>query len=480
MKDKIAILGAGASGLGTYLGLVKKGFKNIDIYNSNFKNNIKLRNIEIDKNTNVNNKIKNYYSILKSLKNYGILNRKSYRGTYLDEIIISKKSVIYDSNIEYGLTNFWGGVLQTFDDDYIKRNHILKNLENIDDIYNELSSIIPITSNGSSNSFLNLISNRKKIDTYDLNNQLNLFLNDKNGVNNSISSIALDTKKINFETECLCIIGACPIHSIFSTENYFYSNKIKVLNDEIIGIDLDKSEIIFLNDRKKYDKIFVNLGPFNSQKILLKSINKDSAEKILVKDSSSFMFPIFFSGRINSNKSKNFFNLTNNIVNFKNDDNKTVTLQIYPPTRHILRTFLPTFAFSISSHLTDILLNRVLWAKCYLPEGTEKEKFFSTKEEGILENSNRKKIQQNQKYIFNKLSSILKKSDFFPINISINGKTSSHYSGCNNVLLDILNKDTSEISKNIILSDSTSWNSVPSQSPTFTIMANAMNISYKI
>ena len=32
IKDKIAIIGFGASGFGTYLGLKEKGFKNIYIY----------------------------------------------------------------------------------------------------------------------------------------------------------------------------------------------------------------------------------------------------------------------------------------------------------------------------------------------------------------------------------------------------------------------------------------------------------------
>jgi len=32
MKDKIAIIGFGASGYGTYMGLKEKGFKNIYIY----------------------------------------------------------------------------------------------------------------------------------------------------------------------------------------------------------------------------------------------------------------------------------------------------------------------------------------------------------------------------------------------------------------------------------------------------------------
>ena len=43
INDKIAIIGFGASGFGTYLGLKQKGFKNIYIYNlTHFKKKVEI------------------------------------------------------------------------------------------------------------------------------------------------------------------------------------------------------------------------------------------------------------------------------------------------------------------------------------------------------------------------------------------------------------------------------------------------------
>ena len=45
IKDKIAIIGFGASGYGTYLGLKEKGFQNIYIYNfATLKKKMRLMN----------------------------------------------------------------------------------------------------------------------------------------------------------------------------------------------------------------------------------------------------------------------------------------------------------------------------------------------------------------------------------------------------------------------------------------------------
>lgn len=477
MKDKVAILGAGASGFGTYLGLLENGYTNIDIYNSSNKNKVKYS--RVSNTENLNKKIKNFYSLLKALKGYGILNRKSYLGAYLDEIKINKKSIIYNSNIEYGLTNFWGGILQDFDDVYLSNNKVLNKSKNLKETYKKLSHIIPITDPGPNHSFINSISNKEQINTSNLNLKLNNYLNQHREINQFISPVSLETSRNKNYNECLCIIGACPIHSIFSTESYFKSKNIKVINQEIERIDFKTNEIIFLDERKKYDKIYINLGPYNSQKLLIKSMGLEKKESIVVKDGISYVFPVYFAGKIVPKKNKNFFNLTNNIINFKNQNNETLTLQIYPSTDHIVRSILPNFLFNISSTISNLFLKRILWVKCYLPSGSEAQKNFSISENDFFEKKDLSKIKQNKSFIFEKISKVLKKSDFYPINISMKGKTSSHYSGCNENILKMFDAKSSQISKNLVLSDSTPWNSVPSQSPTFTIMASAMDISSK-
>ena len=475
MRDKIAILGAGASGFGTYLGLVQNGYNKIDIYNSINKNKIRFN--KINNYENFDKQIKNFYSILKSLKSYGILNRKSYLGAYLDEIKINK-NIIYNSNIEYGLTNFWGGILQDFDNLYLSSNEVLKKSYDLNDQYKKISKIIPVTDPGLNHKFLSSISNKDQINISNLNLKLKNFLNNQSQVNHFVSSVSLEETKKNYN-ECLCIIGACSIHSIFSTENYFKSQKIKIINQEIEKINFKTNEIIFSNDKKKYDKIYINLGPYNSQKIILKSLGLEKEENILVKDGTNYVFPLYFNGKIDFETTKEFFNLTNNVINFKNQNDETITLQIYPSTAHIMRSLLPNFLFDVSNQISNLLLKRILWVKCYLPYGSETQKNFSMVGNESFEIKDEKIIDKNKKFIFKKIKGIFKKSQFFPLNLNMSSRTSSHYSGCNPNILKIFDVNNSKILDKIILSDSTPWNSVPSQSPTFTIMASAMDISSK-
>ena len=109
IKDKIAIMGFGASGFGTYLGLKEKGFKKIYIYNqAPYK-----KEIEINEWTPRN--LKRNYKYLKNKLGYrNTANSKTYFGKILNTIDY-RNFKIYDNQISGGLLNFWGGVLQKFD-----------------------------------------------------------------------------------------------------------------------------------------------------------------------------------------------------------------------------------------------------------------------------------------------------------------------------------------------------------------------------
>ena len=68
----------------------------------------------------------------------------------------------------------------------------------------------------------------------------------------------------------------------------------------------------------------------------------------------------------------------------------------------------------------------------------------------------------------------MKDNNFYPIKFLINSKTSSHYAGDNDhVVKNILKQSEAHYEKKIFFNDSLLWKILPSQSPTFTIMANA-------
>ena len=132
IRDKIAIIGFGASGFGTYLGLKEKGFKNIYIYDQKILD----KKIEVDEWNEKN--LKKNYKILKNKLGLSTANSKTFFGNNLGSINF-KKLKIHDNKIGGGLLNYWGGVLQTFDRNTIKS--MFQN-DDFDNYYNSLNLAI--------------------------------------------------------------------------------------------------------------------------------------------------------------------------------------------------------------------------------------------------------------------------------------------------------------------------------------------------
>ena len=90
-------------------------------------------------------------------------------------------------------------------------------------------------------------------------------------------------------------------------------------------------------------------------------------------------------------------------------------------------------------------------------------------------NFNSLKIKLAQKKFFNIFKKNLNNKNFYPIDFFINSKTSSHYSGDSYYIKnEILKQGDCHYKKNIFFNDSMLWKILPSESPTFTIMANAL------
>ena len=351
IKDKIAIIGFGASGFGTYLGLKEKGFKNIYIYD----HKPLKKNIEIDQWNNKN--LKKNYRILKDKLGFSTTNSKTYFGNDLKSIIDGNYK-IYDNQIGGGLLNFWGGVLQKFDYKTLK---LCLGIDNLDDYYTKISKNISISQIVNKSSEQNIYSNQENINC---NKYVEEIVNSIS--ENSSEIIEKDTilaMSQNKEYEnCNCFIG-CLKHKIFKTNNLDLTKSIKIINENVKKIDFDKKAVISDNSSQTFDKIYLNTGPYNDQKILLSSA-ENSQESIKVKDSTSFTFPIFYKGELKEEKVD--FALTNCVFSVKEDDNILGHAQVYPPIDHINKSIIPNFLWNRFNLIKDLSLNRLLWVRCYL------------------------------------------------------------------------------------------------------------------
>ena len=471
MKTKIAILGAGASGFGTYSAFKNENEKfDITIFNSPIKNK-KNSTIKIKKIINERN-IHEYYEGLKKLSNSNSYNKKNnYGSTY--SFIGNSFSKIIDSNYQYGLTQFWGGILQTFDHDSISK--ICSESESLKKAYISISKLIPITkpSENFNNSFLYKLANKPGIEKNNLINILESNFTKSSEWAYGTNSVAMKVDN-NTSSECYCLAGCCKTHSIFSTLNYFKNRKnLKIVNKNIKKIDFDKKIIFFENEKKKFDKIFINLGPYNSQKIINQNMGSGS-DTIKVKDSHIFMFPIIYLG--NLPHEKKYFELTNEIINIKNNFKDFATIQIYPPNKHLIRYMLPKYFFSLGDIFYKFIFNRILFASVISNDENSIIKKFN--ENSYIESSIDKKNYEET--IFNQFNEKLnKKNLFIPIKYFHRPITSAHYSGKDFLKKEIFNIKKNEIFKDIVLNDSTLWDYMPSYSPTLTIMAYANMIAKK-
>ena len=458
IKDKIAIIGFGASGFGTYLGLKEKGFKNIYIYDQ------KPLKKEIEVNEWNNESLKKNYKLLKNKLGYNTANSKTYFGNTLNTINF-RDVKIYDNQIGGGLLNFWGGVLQKFDQKTL--NSCLK-IDDLDDYYLKISKNIPISQIINTKSEKNVYSNQQDIKCNSYVEEISESI-----IKNSPEIIEIDTilaiSQNKKQENCNCFIG-CLKHKMFKASNLDLDKNISIINEKVKKIDFDKNTIISDYSTQTFDKIYLNAGPYYDQKILIESL-ENTQNSIRVKDSASFTFPIFYTGELKKNKID--FALTNYVFKIKENNINLGHAQIYPPIEHINKSILPDFLWNKFDFIENISVNRLLWVRCFLHDEYSQIKEFQKNEQiNTLKND---KIKRMQKKIFKIIKRNIQNKNFIPIKFFINSNTSAHYSGdVNHIKKNILRQSENHYKKKIFFNDSLCWESLPSESPTFTIMANAL------
>ncbi|MDC0944886.1 hypothetical protein OAR82_03470 [Candidatus Pelagibacter sp.] len=452
---KIALLGAGLGSVGSYLALKKLNLdKNVTIFNSSYK-------ITHKKVKWTSNNLKNNYQYLFKKNGFKTLNNKSVFG----EILKMNKN-IWDNNFSYGMSKFWGGVIQIPSNHIIKKN-FSKNfrVNSFKSILNEIPTTLP-TNKLLKNSYKNFYSqNTIKCHPIILK-VLEKFSNLKNQktVNYGINSVAINNNGKS-KNDCIncsnCIIG-CPQNSFFSSERFYKG--IKTFDENIEKVDIKKNLIITKNSKKYFDKIIFNLGPYYNQKLLLN--NFDNLDNILIKDSFSYTIPIYYKGKIkNYNSYYGLTNLTANFLNKKFEDYFTV--QFFPPNNHIIHSL----NLGHDNYLTDLInnnfLKKFIFARVYLSDKYSKKIIYR---KDNTTQSYSKDTKQIKNKIFKMLNSVLL-NDFSILKFTINSSTSSHYTGYNPILKK--NIDNFEYKKNFVVPDSTFWKINPSISPSLSIMAGS-------
>ncbi len=475
---KVAVIGSGASAFGVVSKLLSLN-KNIKIYifdNSIVKNHKNNNFPEYQKKSK-----KKTFSQIRKNSTLTFPPQKTFYGI----TPIKAFNRFYDSKYYGGQTIFWGGTIYPFDkNEFIKWPIEYSDLTNY---YDFISKLIPITSNQKDDQNNNIFANSNKIElTQSIKNLKKiLHYNDENlSYSASEPCLAMNFNKnphpnCEFPGEC---ISDCNNHGVYKTIEYFNKiideKNVFYSNDDVLSIEYNK-KIINLNNNSScnFDKIYICAGAINSAKILMRSF--DINEDIYLNDSALIQFPVF---DLNKGYEKtDLFSHTNLLLSIREKkDNLLTQFQIHPSYKYLFDYYLSYLPINIDSLIPFNSLKRLIWFRGYSNNNeANKYKIYKTKRnlfdiEDIKINSTPDLIK-----LCNILRNNLKSDKFVTIKgLNIYNKTSAHY-GCTFPF----NKGyfntpvNGEIVRDIFLCDASTFNTLPSTSPTFTIMANAARIA---
>ena len=136
---------------------------------------------------------------------------------------------------------------------------------------------------------------------------------------------------------------------------------------------------------------------------------------IKVKDSYSFIFPVFYTGKLGSND--DFFGLTNYIISLKEKNKDLTTMQIYPPNKYLIRKFLPSKLIKMDNLIYSQIFRRLIFVKCYSSNDDAIIKEFLPKSnQYINKNYMRNLNHEFEKKIYSKFSQLIKnQKNFIPL-----------------------------------------------------------------
>ena len=474
--NKIAIIGAGASAVGTIIALKKLGIKNenITIFNSDNKKKTINTNLNF-KDLIKKNDLKTIYKILKKKFSLKIINKKTSAFSYLENI--NKKNDLFDNNFEFGFTNFWGGSVQIFDESSAKKNFF--NYPKLLKGYEKILNYIYLTKG----IYLNDALKKKIIKNGQIKLEKNLEILSKNfkntnNINCTINSIAINLKKYDGNKINIIdnLIGSNN-NNIFNSEIFFKDYKDIIFENKVVKKISINDRVIFAgkNYEKKFNKIFFCAGPYYTQKILGDSL--DELKSYKVKDSYTFTVPLIYVGKQNA-KREDYFSLTNLIVNIKKNFTEIAQVQIYPPQKHFFYSIINHNLWKSLKWIYKYIFKRVYFARVYLTDEYCITRYFDCNARTTLIKKkipNKDNLDKINNFVINEIKSALSNTGFKILNIKIPSKTSAHYAG----QLDI-EVSKKLIEKKIFINDTSNWNYLPSYSPTFTIIAQAYINTLKI
>lgn len=481
-QSKIAIIGSGAAAFGIISKLLDIKFNgkiqiidNHDISKEFFfyKNNLPTYKLK-DKNEVIKIHKKKGFNFPPLKCHFGLTPNK------LD--VRNSKSKLNDSSNFGGLTTFWGGSFLPFTELEFRNWKI--NRGDLDEYYKLISKNLFISGDFNelnkyygncfeNNPSFNPIINSKIVEqalSVDKNESLYYYA----GTPKLALKFSEHIKDCHYPGVCN---DFCNNHNIFKA-HIFIGNAIKInpnisyVNDKVIRIALNKNIIIGeKNSYSDFDKIYICAGAINTSKIILNTF--EDIKSLGFQDNTIIQTPMYDLNK-NTNE-KNNFDFTQMHIISKKNSLEGMMFQLYFSSPYLFEYYIPSYLKNTFNKFATNLYKKILWIRGYSRSDNNNNYIIKREKKDfsiLLKTKSDRKILKEE---INKIKEKLRKKNILSFkNINLFSSTSSHY-GCSIPYGDVnFNlKRNGEVSKNIFISDSSVFNTLPSTSPTFTIMANA-------
>ena len=475
---KIAIIGKGASSFGVVLALETKYkfISQVDIYS-------KKKIITHDKNIFSGNQINNFLK-----KNIQSLNIPSKINIQTGEVADQELF-----NETYEQMSLWGASFIPFSKEDIESSG-LKWREVITS-YNEISKKVPISGNSKDkieDYYQNTFINESKVEIDDNLHHIIKKCNTNNMYLNFVTGYARLALSVNdnkqFE-KCECIINNCVKHNLFSSteiNKYILNSKLKTnfINHDIFKINFENKKIIY-NDHnqekksKNYDLIFICSGAKSLLSILGNSLN---IEKLSISDSSSYLFPLLaINGNIFKKNSYNFSltSVISKVIHHNLSSKEEYFLQFYKTPEYLWKNLFSSYLWPLNIILSKILSKIIYVGSIYLDNNYVTEYDITYKNNKISYVSHQKEAKGKVSFIIKNLNQKLGKRLIALRYFLFKNKHSHHFGNlkCENFNINEFAKQQSK--NGIYFCGSALFNSLPPESPTFTIIAQSHQIAMK-
>src|SRR3989344_4713643 len=507
MKDEVIVVGSGPSGTHCALALLRRGISVLMIDPGLMLEPEKQNYLAGLLPTDVNNQIllKKLYRSLKTNKKIPKLSFGSdfaYRSADTSLTIHEKKVSCLFSNAQAGLSNVWGATLLPYHANDINdwpfsenflANYYPRIIENVSLLAQEdaLAKIFPLFS---SQFFRPTVSQQAQY-ILATTTQRSIEL-ENHHIWVGKSRLAMKASSCIHCGQCL---KGCPLDLIYSSkqtlqllhthknfryESGWFVNKIKE-NKQAVHLDCYNT---YLHEKRSFhgSKVFLATGPLMTAKLILNSFPSFN-NSLILKDSQHFIIPALLKTRVKNTTNERVFTLSQLFLEIMNPmiSNYSSHLQIY--TYSDLYEKKLKFLKAFPPILKNILLDRLIVIQGYLHSKDSSSihvKYHSEKNHLNLSSIAQERTLPIIKKILHLLRMESEKLGFnvLPYLTKISKPGVGNHLGGSFPMSNSAKPGTTDLNgllsgtERVHVVDSSVFPSLPAQSPTLSIMANAYRI----